>query len=213
MDSPCSSESSICMRDIVTNATETLAYLDQSTLKIKNDAQSLVLLFNNTKRPCSSSQNLQFTISVIEFTCGGTIGRPQLSSNFVKPSYLEKIPNECLFAFEWNTRIACKNSTRQFAKVELANGIIVDSAHTNLRVDMSDVFLNDKGFRDDFDMRKDTRDFNSYFVQFEPRNRPKCGDVESSVICQKNLNTSVTRDLGSVVEGYLFDVYSQILEV
>ncbi len=73
----CPSSAAICMRNNTDNKVEVLALNDQMHMKIKEDAYSVEVVYNNTQRPCvvKSKPVQDYTITYIEFSCGQTIGK------------------------------------------------------------------------------------------------------------------------------------------
>ena len=71
------------------------------------------------------------TLVYIDFSCGQTIGTAEIKENFTqtiraeenRPGFFSDTLSECVTAFEWKTRLACKNSTELASKVKVENGI------------------------------------------------------------------------------------------
>ena len=175
-DQNCPKSAAICMRDNQNNMTNVLAYTDQMHMKIKNDAYSIEVVYNNTRRPCIvNSKHVQdYTITYIEYKCGQTIGRPKLLDNNDKairemPIFMTDGANECIYAFEWKSRIACKNSTQVDSRVVVKQGIMYDEKHSGVEIDMSEIFENSVAYLDNDDNRKSTGHSYKYFIQFKGR--------------------------------------------
>lgn len=207
-ESDCPSSAGICLKN--KDKIEVLAEVDQMHLKMSTDGSELEMIFNNTKRSCN--KDTPYTVSYVRFKCGQTSGRPEVDMSFYddsyeKPMFLQHIPNECVYAFTWKTRLVCKNSTNVMSKVKIDNGIMLDSAHSNVRIDMNDILLDPRGFVDEYDLRKETNDFFVYYINF-PGNK----NCNNSIVCQFDKKNGIYRDIGSTVDFYAFDVYSEILE-
>jgi len=83
------------------------------------------------------------------------------------PFYLSSGAKECLYVFEWSSRIACKNSTQTESRVEIQNGIMHDTKHSQIEIDMSEIFNSKASFIDDDDRRENTKDSFKYYIQFK----------------------------------------------
>jgi len=76
-DRNCPKNAAICMHDQISGKTETLALTDQAHIKIKNDAYSIEVVYNNTRLPCVVNSKFvqNYTITYVEYKCGQTIGK------------------------------------------------------------------------------------------------------------------------------------------
>lgn len=184
----CPQEAALCMKNNTDNKTEVLAFTDQMHMKVKEDAYSIEVVYNNTRRPCvvKGKPVQDYTITYIEFSCGQTIGKPKLLDNNDKavkemPFFLSTGANECLYVFEWSTRIACKNSTQIESRVDVKNGVMHDEKHSQIEIDMSKILNSKDGFVDDDDRRESTKDSYKYYIQFNGKSNGFNSDLCKSV--------------------------------
>lgn len=98
----CPPDASVCVRHNATGQFETLADLSQMNIELRDDANSIDLVFNNSKRACGQLQ--PYTLVLIRFKCSTTIGRPELESNLnldTSPSYLRSSLKECILGMNF----------------------------------------------------------------------------------------------------------------
>ncbi len=71
----CPKNAAVCRQD-QNGKIETLAFTDQAHMKVKNDAYSIEVVYNNTRLPCVVNSKLvqNFTITYVEYICGQTVG-------------------------------------------------------------------------------------------------------------------------------------------
>ena len=201
-DPSCPESAAVCEHNSLTNKAQALAFTDQMFIKVNHYGSAIEMVFNNTKTACGKQS---YSIVLIQFKCHSTFGRPMIDESYdklkkeSKPLYLAD--SDCVLAFEWKTRLACSNSTNIMSKVDVINGVMIDSKHSQIQIDMTDIIQSVNGFIDDNDRRPDGQQF-EYYIQFEAQN-PKFQERNDhpcfrSIICQFNqtdLNKSVRFEL------------------
>jgi hypothetical protein len=223
--SACPTNASLCQYNTIQNKTTVLAYVNQMHMQIKNDANSIEMIFNNTNLPCKPNGKTYSTITYIEFTCGHTlIGRPQATNpekifkhgndneHMDRPIYLQNVPDECIYTFEWRTAFACKKLSdhSQISLVNITNGVLSDPSR-QISINLSSILLNETGFVDEINpSQKDNQAF-KYYINFNNKYASK--DCNKSIVCQIDEKASKYFEIGSVVEYYSFDAFSEILEI
>ncbi|XP_041350855.1 cation-independent mannose-6-phosphate receptor-like [Gigantopelta aegis] len=117
----CPAHASVCRKNPHRPNIDMLGRLDSQKLYMDSDGQTIVLEYTEGEPACSHNRrrsNNPQAKTIIKFKCAETVGGPV----FIPRSENEA---DCVFEFEWKTRIACAKES-QAMPVSEVNGIITD---------------------------------------------------------------------------------------
>ena len=200
----CPPNASVCsMSTTATKKVETLAYESQMQLRMREgDKNRIEMTFVNYQRPCHSNGTANFTLSVVEFTCGESVGRAELNSEF-RPDYAIKA--ECVHAFSWKTMFACKeyNTNNLKLRVNFTNDGLVYDPNNRLKLNLTELFK---------EAHWSSSGEKSKFGIGLSRNSFTLANCSEALICQVTDEKNV-RDIGTHIVASHLDSYLKSLEI
>ncbi|XP_067674216.1 cation-independent mannose-6-phosphate receptor-like isoform X2 [Haliotis asinina] len=184
----CHMDSAVC-RKTADKRTDMLGAVRTQQLYMDADGKTIVLEYSQGASACSHSRrrsNNPMAKTIIKFKCDKLVGGPR---------YIESARNteDCIFEFEWKTRLACKKDTLMEA-VQDNNGIIIDPRSSGM-VDIKKLSATHR----DHIAHEMSKDNYTYSISLEGKlEGTSTGACAGAAVCQrKPLDSNVNNNLGT----------------